>query len=139
MPLIAQLKTEIEANLNMIADLQDRLNRQQAQLVRPLVHGQLLVVTLVLQDKQDNGLTADFDFGRRVYQCTVPNPGVGYRNTPQFADKVLASAYFINLIQRLGLEQRWNWTSGPTSDHCRPRVPRYLNCHIRLTALECVS
>merc|ERR1712166_657027 len=69
LPLIAQLKTEIEANLNMIADLQDRLNRQP-QL-----------------DKQENGLTTDFDFGRRVYQCTVPNPGVGYRNTPQFADK----------------------------------------------------
>ena len=92
LPLIAQLKTEVEANLNMIADLQDKLNKQHAQLVRPLVHRQLLQLTLLLQDKQDNGLTSDFDFGRRVYQCTVPNPGVGYRHTPQFADKVLASA-----------------------------------------------
>jgi len=65
LPLIGQLKTEVEANLNMIADLQDKLNKQPP----------------------DNGLTSDFDFGRRVYQCTVPNPGVGYRHTPQFADK----------------------------------------------------
>jgi len=70
LPLIAQLKTEIESNLDVIVGLQDQINKQQAQL-----------------DMQDNGLTEDFDFGRRVYQCTVPNPGVGYRHTPQFADK----------------------------------------------------
>eukprot|EP00658_Telonema_sp_P-2_P070037 TRINITY_DN59671_c0_g1_i1.p1 TRINITY_DN59671_c0_g1~~TRINITY_DN59671_c0_g1_i1.p1 ORF type:complete len:389 (+),score=66.23 TRINITY_DN59671_c0_g1_i1:106-1272(+) len=27
------------------------------------------------------------NFGRRVYKCTVPPPGVGYRHTPDFANK----------------------------------------------------
>jgi len=31
---------------------------------------------------------AEFQFGRRVYQCEVPAPGVGYRKTPSFSDKV---------------------------------------------------
>ena len=35
-----------------------------------------------------SGLPAEFDFGRRVYQCEVGAPGVGYRNTPKFSDKV---------------------------------------------------
>ena len=30
----------------------------------------------------------DFKFGRRVYQCEIPAPGLGYRNSPSFPDKV---------------------------------------------------
>jgi len=68
--LIAQLNTEVEKSLNMIADQQDEIKALKAQLAL-----------------SDNGLSADFDFGRRVFQCVVPNPGVGYRNTPAFPDK----------------------------------------------------
>lgn len=75
--LIAQSNTEVEKSLNMIADQQDQIKALQAQLV-PL-QAQLA--------SSDNGLSADFDFGRRVFQCVVPNPGVGYRNTPAFPDK----------------------------------------------------
>ena len=31
---------------------------------------------------------ANFKFGRRVFQCAIPHPGVAYRNTPSFHDKV---------------------------------------------------
>ena len=34
-----------------------------------------------------SGLPAEFDFSRRVYQCQIDAPGVGYRNTPKFSDK----------------------------------------------------
>ena len=30
-----------------------------------------------------------FEFGERVYQCLIGQPGVGYRYSPSFADKVL--------------------------------------------------
>lgn len=33
------------------------------------------------------GLPREFEFGEKVYQCLIPAPGVGYRNTPVFADK----------------------------------------------------
>jgi len=69
-PLIKQMKQEIELGLDQLASLQSENSKLQAQLA-----------------SQDNGLSEDFDFGRRVYQCVVPNPGVGYRHTPQFADK----------------------------------------------------
>jgi hypothetical protein len=36
----------------------------------------------------------------QVYQCMVPSPGVGYRKTPKFADKVLI---------QLGFEQTVDW------------------------------
>ena len=39
-------------------------------------------------DLKELGLNpADFRFGRRVYQCEVPDPGIGYRNTPSFPDQ----------------------------------------------------
>lgn len=38
------------------------------------------------------GLGSEFEFGRRIYQCAVAAPGVGYRNTPSFSDKVSAAA-----------------------------------------------
>eukprot|EP00656_Telonema_subtile_P016157 TRINITY_DN18523_c0_g1_i1.p1 TRINITY_DN18523_c0_g1~~TRINITY_DN18523_c0_g1_i1.p1 ORF type:complete len:201 (-),score=50.11 TRINITY_DN18523_c0_g1_i1:253-855(-) len=38
-------------------------------------------------DAGSNELGSEFDFGRRVYQCVIPNPGVGYRVTPKFGDK----------------------------------------------------
>jgi len=69
-PLVAQLRTEVEAGLDMIARQQDELNSLNARM-----------------STKNNGLNSDFDFGRRVYQCAVPAPGVGYRHTPQFADK----------------------------------------------------
>ena len=31
---------------------------------------------------------ANFKFGRRVFQCAIPHPGVAYRNSPSFHDKV---------------------------------------------------
>jgi len=68
--LIEQLKNEVVAGSTMISQLVDELNACKEQLSR-----------------QDNGLGAEFDFGRRVYQCTVEAPGVGYRHTPQFGDK----------------------------------------------------
>eukprot|EP00658_Telonema_sp_P-2_P038870 TRINITY_DN2780_c0_g1_i1.p1 TRINITY_DN2780_c0_g1~~TRINITY_DN2780_c0_g1_i1.p1 ORF type:complete len:242 (+),score=81.97 TRINITY_DN2780_c0_g1_i1:126-851(+) len=37
--------------------------------------------------KNDNGLGPEFDFDRRYYQCLIPAPGVGYRNSPSFKDK----------------------------------------------------
>merc|ERR1711865_1276753 len=37
-------------------------------------------------DAQRLGLAPEFIFGRRVYKCTMPSPGVGYRTTPQFTD-----------------------------------------------------
>ena len=40
-------------------------------------------------DLQTLGLdVADFKFGRRVFQCEIPHPGVGYRKSPSFHDKV---------------------------------------------------
>ena len=42
----------------------------------------------VVSSDEQLGLSADFIFGRRVYQCTVSPPGVGYRFSPVFADKV---------------------------------------------------
>lgn len=30
----------------------------------------------------------EYGFGKRVYQCQISSPGVGYRNTPSFPDKV---------------------------------------------------
>merc|ERR1712166_1170754 len=42
-----------------------------------------------LEQKFENGLGAEFDFGRRYYQCKREAPGVGYRNTPSFGDKVM--------------------------------------------------
>jgi septal ring factor EnvC (AmiA/AmiB activator) len=97
--LIAQSNTEVEKSLNMIADQQDQIKALQAQLVplqaqlvRTLLHIGLRRSSLLLQASSDNGLSADFDFGRRVFQCVVPNPGVGYRNTPAFPDKVCESA-----------------------------------------------
>ena len=41
-----------------------------------------------MSNAEQLGLSADFIFGRRVYQCTVSPPGVGYRFSPVFADKV---------------------------------------------------
>merc|ERR1711934_822984 len=35
----------------------------------------------------DNGLGPEFDFGRRVFECKIDPPGVGYRNTPEFSNK----------------------------------------------------
>eukprot|EP00658_Telonema_sp_P-2_P069507 TRINITY_DN587_c0_g1_i11.p1 TRINITY_DN587_c0_g1~~TRINITY_DN587_c0_g1_i11.p1 ORF type:complete len:287 (+),score=81.22 TRINITY_DN587_c0_g1_i11:173-1033(+) len=35
----------------------------------------------------DNDLPPEFNFGRRVFQCQIDAPGVGYRNTPSFGDK----------------------------------------------------
>merc|ERR1712224_498739 len=40
-----------------------------------------------ISDYEWNGLPAEFGFGKRYYQCMIPPPGVGYRNTPSFADK----------------------------------------------------
>jgi hypothetical protein len=40
-------------------------------------------------DLRTLGLDAQgFKFGKRVFQCMIPHPGVGYRNTPSFPDKV---------------------------------------------------
>merc|ERR1711957_765525 len=36
----------------------------------------------VVSNAEQLGLSADFVFGRRVYQCTVSPPGVGYRSSP---------------------------------------------------------
>ena len=49
----------------------DRLKREVAQL-----------------PQGDPTLPLGFEFGRRIYQCMMPNPAVAYRNSPRFSDKV---------------------------------------------------
>merc|ERR1711865_601947 len=40
-----------------------------------------------ISDWEHNELSQEFAFGSRYYECLIAPPGVGYRNSPSFADK----------------------------------------------------
>jgi len=63
------------------------LLRQIAELKSQVKQRDTIIEDLRRQGRSGNGLPAEFDFGRRVFQCEIGHPGVGYRNTPQFGDK----------------------------------------------------
>jgi len=63
-----------------VASLEADVHRLENTAPSPGDHMQL--------DLKQLGLKPEvFKFGRRIYQCNIPAPGVGYRNTPEFPDK----------------------------------------------------
>merc|ERR1719473_1281992 len=67
--LLAEIEVLKKAQADLTAE-RDALKRELASL-----------------PKDDLGLGPEFEFGRRIYQCEIGGPGVGYRNTPSFSDK----------------------------------------------------
>merc|ERR1711998_238994 len=65
--------------INALSDENSQLQREIDELKAKLAG---LKVT-----KDDYGLGSEFEFGHRIYQCEIAQPGVGYRFTPSFADK----------------------------------------------------
>merc|ERR1711907_701793 len=68
--------------------------RQQIELLKAQNHNLEVEIAELKKAKAshkptqvDNGLGPEFDFGRRVFECKIARPGVGYRNTPEFSNK----------------------------------------------------
>merc|ERR1711959_785600 len=69
-----------------LVKLKNRKHSREAELDRLKAEYEL-AKSKNITDWQWNGLSEEFGFGKRIYQCEIPPPGVGYRNTPSFADK----------------------------------------------------
>jgi len=100
-----QVRTEMADGRDKLAALQNQIARQQAEIAQSelsaqnadAAHKTTATELARLQQLQQSpskplakpglGLDESFEFGERVYTCTISKPGVGYRNSPAFGDK----------------------------------------------------
>eukprot|EP00656_Telonema_subtile_P030603 TRINITY_DN33582_c0_g1_i1.p1 TRINITY_DN33582_c0_g1~~TRINITY_DN33582_c0_g1_i1.p1 ORF type:complete len:261 (+),score=53.02 TRINITY_DN33582_c0_g1_i1:319-1101(+) len=72
-PAEAGSVAELQKELKRVKDDQKFLQEELEELRKPALN--------------EFGISTEFNFGEKVYQCLIPEPGVGYRNTPAFGDK----------------------------------------------------
>jgi len=87
---VVTLQAQVNSLKAEVASLKQLSNKDSDRQVQVLQKEVELLRAGALQGAsiaQMIGLGEEFEFERRVYQCEVAPPGVGYRHTPRFNDK----------------------------------------------------